>query len=304
MSHIGKVEIDVHLNASAEQFHEIFSSKPHHIANITPGKIKSVTKHQGDFGKVGSIIVWNYVHDGKHCVAKDVIEAVDPAKNLISFRVIEGDVLNNYKSFKATVQVNPKAKGSVAHWTLEYEKLHGRIPDPHSLTQFVTEWSREIDVSLTGQGHEEQLMGKVEVDVHINASAEKFHEMFSGKPHHIPNVSPGRIKHAIIEGSWGKVGSVITWHYVHEGKNCVAKEVIEALDADKNLITLRVVEGDVLKDYKSLNVTFHAIPKDKGSLVHVSMEYEKLWGHIPDPHSLMDLATELARDIDAHLISQ
>ncbi|KAI9074488.1 hypothetical protein K1719_043550 [Acacia pycnantha] len=89
-----------------------------------------------------------------------------------------------------------------------------------------------------------------------------------------------------------------------EGKNCVAKEVIETLDADKNLITLRVVEGDVLKDYKSLNVTFHAIPKDKGSLVHVTMEYEKLGGHIPNPHSLMELATELARDIDAHLISQ
>ena len=62
MSHVGKVEIDVHLNASAEQFHQIFSRKPHHIANITPGKMKGVTKHQGDFGKVGSITEWHYVH--------------------------------------------------------------------------------------------------------------------------------------------------------------------------------------------------------------------------------------------------
>ncbi|XP_028752497.1 MLP-like protein 28 [Neltuma alba] len=305
MSHLGKTEIDVHLNASAQKFHEMFTSNPHHIANISPAKIKSVTKLQGDFAKAGSIVVWNYVLDGKDRVAKDVIEAVDSAENLIIFRVIEGDLLKHYKSFKFIIQVSPKAKGSVAHVTLEYEKLHGRIPDPHTVMQLATELSREIDASLTqGQAQEEQLLGKVGVDVHINASADKFHEMFSSKPRHIPNVSPARIRDAILEGSWGKVGSVITWHYVHEGKNSVAKEVIEAIDADKNLITLRVVEGDILKDFKALSATLHAIPKDKGSLVHVIIEYEKLKGHIPDPHTLVDFGAELVRDIDAHLVTQ
>ena len=79
------------------------------------------------------------------------------------------------------------------------------------------------------------------------------------------------------------------------------KDVIEAIDANKNLITLRVVEGDVLKEYKTINLTIGAISKDKGSLVHVTMEYERLKGHIPDPHTLLDLVAELARDIDAHL---
>ncbi|XP_028758953.1 MLP-like protein 31 [Neltuma alba] len=75
---------------------------------------------------VGSIVVWNYVLDGKEGVAKDVIEALDSTKNLIIFRVIEGDLLKHYKSFKFIIQVSPKAKGSVAHWSLDYEKLHGR----------------------------------------------------------------------------------------------------------------------------------------------------------------------------------
>ena len=88
-----------------------------------------------------------------------------------------------------------------------------------------------------------------------------------------------------------------------EGKNCVAKDVIEAIDENKNLITMRMVEGDALKDYKTFNLTIHAIPKDKGSLVHVTMEYEKLKGHIPDPHTLIDFVAEVARDIDAHLIA-
>ncbi|XP_054775714.1 MLP-like protein 28 [Prosopis cineraria] len=302
MSHVGKVEADVHLNASADKFHEIFSSNPHHIANFTPSKIKGVSKHQGDFGKVGSIIVWNYVHDGKQCVAKDVIEAVDPAKNLVTFRVIEGDVLQHYKSFKATIQVNPKAKGSVARWTLEYEKLHGEVPDPLSLTQFLTEMSREIDASLTqGQGHEEQLLGMVEVDVHIDASADKFHELFSSRPHHIPNISPGNIRDVVLEGSLGKVGSIITWHYVLEGKNCVAKDVIEVVDAEKNLVIMRVMEGDILKDCKRMQKSVQAIPKDKGSVVRVTLEYEKLKGHVPDPHSLTQMMAQVAKHIGSHL---
>ncbi|XP_028752500.1 MLP-like protein 43 [Neltuma alba] len=164
MSHLGKTEIDVHLNASAQKFHEMFTSNPHHIANISSAKIKSVTKLEGDFSKAGSIVVWNYVLDGKEGVAKDVIEAVDAAKNLIIFRVIEGDFLKHYKSFKFIIQVSPKAKGSVAHWTLEYEKLHGRIPDPHTVMQLATELSREIDASLTqGQHRKNSYWGRREL---------------------------------------------------------------------------------------------------------------------------------------------
>ena len=81
------------------------------------------------------------------------------------------------------------------------------------------------------------------------------------------------------------------------------KDVIEAIDANKNLITLRVVEGDILKEYKTIILTIQAIPKDKGSLVYVTREYERLKGHIPDPHTLIDFVAEVARDIDAHLIA-
>ncbi|XP_028758941.1 MLP-like protein 28 [Neltuma alba] len=91
--------------------------------------------------------------------------------------------------------------------------------------QLASEVSRDIDSHLTqGQGdHEEQLFGKVEVDVHIDASADKFHELMTSKPHHIPNISPANVQHVATDANWGKLGSVITWHYVHEGKNCVAK---------------------------------------------------------------------------------
>jgi hypothetical protein len=60
------------------------------------------------------------------------------------------------------------------------------------------------------------LFGKVEGDVEIKAPAEKFHEIFSGRPHHISNVTPEKIQGcALHEGDWGVEGSVIYWDYVH-----------------------------------------------------------------------------------------
>ena len=82
-------------------------------------------------------------------MAKEVVEKIDPSKNLITFNEIEGDLLEHYKSIKATIHVTPKNKGSVVHWIFEYEKLHGEIQDPHSLMQLATELGQDIDAHLT-----------------------------------------------------------------------------------------------------------------------------------------------------------
>lgn len=60
------------------------------------------------------------------------------------------------------------------------------------------------------------IFGKVEADVEIKAPAETFYEVFSGRPHHISNITPEKIQGcALHEGDWGTEGSVIYWDYVH-----------------------------------------------------------------------------------------
>ncbi|KAK4264022.1 hypothetical protein QN277_029364 [Acacia crassicarpa] len=303
MSHFGKLEADVHLNASAEQMHEILCSNPHHIPNITPTKMKSVTKLQGDWGKVGSIIVWNYLIDGKSRVTKSVTEAIEPEKNSITYIATEGDILEHNKFFKLTNEVIPKEKGSAVHLTFEYEKLHSQITDPHYLMQLISEITRDIDSHLNqGQGHnEEHLLGKITVDVHIDASADKFHEMLISKPHLMSNISPANVQRVSADANWGKLGSFFTVYYVQEGKHCVAKDVIHAIDESKKLITLRVVEGDILKDFKCMDIIIQTTPKEKGSVVHLTFEYEKLKIDIPDPHTLAQVITHVCRDVGSHL---
>lgn len=58
----GKLETDVEIKASPQQFHDMFSNKPHHVHHATYDNIQGCELHEGDWGKVGSVVFWNYVH--------------------------------------------------------------------------------------------------------------------------------------------------------------------------------------------------------------------------------------------------
>lgn len=90
-----------------------------------------------------------YVADGEPRVAKEVIEAV--GENMISFRVIEGDLMDHYKSFLITITVTPNLedpKRCVVHWHFEFEKLHHEIIDPHTLLELAVEVSKDIEAHI------------------------------------------------------------------------------------------------------------------------------------------------------------
>ena len=61
----GKLEVDVDIKASAEQFHHIFTHKPHHVHKGTD-KIHGCELHEGEWGTVGSVLFWNYTHGTKY----------------------------------------------------------------------------------------------------------------------------------------------------------------------------------------------------------------------------------------------
>ncbi|CAA0328603.1 unnamed protein product [Arabidopsis thaliana] len=129
---VGKLETEVEIKASAKKFHHMFTERPHHVSKATPDKIHGY---------------------GKLTVGKNMIEAVDPEKNLITFKVLEGDLMNEYKSFAFTLQVTPKQEGSgsIAHWHLEYEKISEEVAHPETLLQFCVEISKEIDEHLLAE---------------------------------------------------------------------------------------------------------------------------------------------------------
>uniref|UniRef100_K7ME84 Bet v I/Major latex protein domain-containing protein n=1 Tax=Glycine max TaxID=3847 RepID=K7ME84_SOYBN len=145
-SQLQKLEANVSIKASAEQFYDVLCHKTHQIPKIFPEKALSVEILKGAWGTEGSIISWNYLYV---CVAKEVIEGIDKKNKKMSFKVIEGDVLGHYKSFKFIMQVTPKEKGSVVQCVVEYEKQKDHIPDPHTLLQSTVELCKKINAYLT-----------------------------------------------------------------------------------------------------------------------------------------------------------
>ncbi|KAG6582114.1 MLP-like protein 43, partial [Cucurbita argyrosperma subsp. sororia] len=140
--------------------------------------------------------------------------------------------------------------------------------------------------------------GKLETEVHIRASASKFHEILHKRTHHISNVSTDKVHGVdLLEGEWGEVGSIICWRYFHDGKARVTKERIEAVDKENNSITFTVIEGDLTEKYKSFKFNIQCIPKEKGSVIHWVLEYEKLHDEIPDSHTMLQFCVRCLKTL-------
>lgn len=63
-------------------------------------------------------------------------------------------------------------------------------------------------------------IAKMDVQVEIKASADKFYEIFLSKGYLLPKMCPNVIKDLqVIQGDWGSVGSVKQWTYFAAGNN-------------------------------------------------------------------------------------
>ncbi|KAL2929161.1 MLP-like protein 43 [Bienertia sinuspersici] len=131
-----KLEGEVEIRAgAADAYHEIYESRPHHISHAAPHFVQSCDVHEGEHGKPGSILVFNYK-----------LEEIDKEKKLVKHRCIEGDLMNDYKSISGRCQVIPKdAETCIVRWTLEYEKLHPGSPEPSALLDHMLAAAKDID---------------------------------------------------------------------------------------------------------------------------------------------------------------
>ncbi|CAI0474440.1 unnamed protein product [Linum tenue] len=146
----GKLEACFGIRLAATQHHEIFSNRPHHVSNMAPTKIKNCALHGGDFGQKGALLNWDYIHDGAHKVAKEIVEHIDDVNLSITFKVIEGDLTKEYKELKIFVKATPKSDNtSLIHWTLDYEKLDEDVAEPFSFMEFLVHLSKDIDLHNT-----------------------------------------------------------------------------------------------------------------------------------------------------------
>ncbi|XP_055801570.1 kirola-like [Solanum dulcamara] len=114
----GKLIGSVEVKCGGHLVHDIFHTNTHHIPNIC--------------------------RDGKDKIAKQLIDAVDPQKKSITWRVIGGDLLELYNSFTTIISSDHQW----TTWTFVYEKKTEETPEPLVLLGFALDLIKDIEGHL------------------------------------------------------------------------------------------------------------------------------------------------------------
>ncbi|TQD90093.1 hypothetical protein C1H46_024331 [Malus baccata] len=117
--------------------------------------------------------------------------------------------------------------------------------------------------------------GKLEADVEIKASAAKFHEMFTHKPHHISNASNRNIQGCDLhEGDWGTVGSVVYWNYFHGHEKWEGKRSLSKLE------TVVEIKASAAKFHEMFTHKPHHISNASNRIIQGCDLHEGDWGTV------------------------
>ncbi|XP_038702183.1 MLP-like protein 28 [Tripterygium wilfordii] len=150
------------------------------------------------------------------------------------------------------------------------------------------------------------LYGKIEASVELKTPANKVHQLGkSGSLINLTEATNGKLKGVdIVEGELGKNGYVIAPKGVCPcGGDVNSKVKIEKIDDENRTICGKVIEGDLLKRYKSLKYIVQVTPDGKGSVMLWTIEYEKMNKDVPEPNQLLDYGAAITKALDLHLSS-
>uniref|UniRef100_M4EDD3 Bet v I/Major latex protein domain-containing protein n=1 Tax=Brassica campestris TaxID=3711 RepID=M4EDD3_BRACM len=109
MAMSGTYVTEVPLKGSAKNHYRRWRSENHLFPDAVGHHIQGVKVHEGDWDSHGAIKSWNYTCDGKQEVFKEKRE-FDDDKMAVTFRGLEGHVMEQLKVYDVIFQFIPKAK--------------------------------------------------------------------------------------------------------------------------------------------------------------------------------------------------
>ncbi|XP_049406733.1 kirola-like isoform X4 [Solanum stenotomum] len=85
-----------------------------------------------------------------------------------------------------------------------------------------------------------------------------------------------------------------------DGENKISKQILETIDHEKKVLTLKEFEGDVTDKYDSFKATLHIETKDEIDLVSWTLEYERPNENVPELINLLNFVVGMTKAIDDH----
>ncbi|KAE8667198.1 Detected protein of unknown function [Hibiscus syriacus] len=148
MAQIRKMDCHLMVRSSADKFYDAFRNKAKLTPKMSDGFVADVKLLQGDWNSVGAVRLWTYDFEGKSQMVKEILEGVDDDNKTMVFKVVEGDVLNYYKSWRTVLNITAAREGSLVKWTMEFEKQNDDVPDPIKNADYLITLARNIDAYL------------------------------------------------------------------------------------------------------------------------------------------------------------
>uniref|UniRef100_M1AFT4 Major latex n=1 Tax=Solanum tuberosum TaxID=4113 RepID=M1AFT4_SOLTU len=140
--------------------------------------------------------------------------------------------------------------------------------------------------------------------IEMKANKNVFHDIFTNKSHHVSTISPLHVQGCeLLEGVFGTVGSKICWTYTVEGEKKISKQVVEAIDHETKMLTLKEFEGDLVNIYDNFKSTLHIETKYEIDLISWTIEYERPNENVPELVNLLDFIIGVAKAIDDHHVN-
>ncbi|XWS34488.1 hypothetical protein CRYUN_Cryun21dG0042500 [Craigia yunnanensis] len=148
MAQIRKMDCQVEIKSPAYEFYDAFKTKAQLMPKMANQVITDIKLLQGDWDSVGAVRLWTYIAGDKSETIKEKLVHVDDKNKTLVFRMLEGDVLNSYKSWNTILNITPMGEGTMVKWTMEFEKQIENIADPVKYADFFTIWTKNVDAYL------------------------------------------------------------------------------------------------------------------------------------------------------------
>ncbi|MCL7027908.1 hypothetical protein MKW94_017800 [Papaver nudicaule] len=142
-----------------------------------------------------------------------------------------------------------------------------------------------------------------------NCSADQFYGFITNDMAKMPQLIPHMFKSfEILSGDGKSVGTVRLSKYAigssRHGE--IVKDKIKAVDDENRVLSISVIDGDVLRMYPKWEYTMTVTPMaaqggEQSCLVKLSVEYEKRSEDVPAPNEYMKMATFMNKAIASHL---
>ncbi|KAI3873174.1 hypothetical protein MKX03_002420 [Papaver bracteatum] len=147
------------------------------------------------------------------------------------------------------------------------------------------------------------LVGKLVTELEVNCDADIYYKTYK-KHLEAPNKAVSNVYTGVkvVEGDELRPACLKEWSYVVDGKTMTAKEE-STCDDETRTILHHIVEGDVMKDYKKFDEIVVATPKPDGhgSIVCISIMYEKMNEDSPTPFDMLKAVHQSILDLSAHI---